>query len=297
MKKSAKSIVALLITFIIGISTTVGAATIFNSKDITYSSDKTEVTNVKDSLDELYNKSENIGKCLEGNLCREAVIKNVQLGDYISMTPTSTNYTISKDLTGYTTDQTINPSELNLWRVISKNSDGTVDVVSEYVSSKKVKFDGKDGYMKFIGTLNIVASQYTNAKYVSSTRYLGYTDQKETCTGTLSTTTCPSDTGYEKDVESIRRILGSLESKTPSETKSGYWIASRLVFAKLYYVRGVGGATNMSYDVCSQWLYGSGAIYNMGVPDENIRPVLTLKADISIVSGDGKSAKTAYQLG
>lgn len=70
-----------------------------------------------------------------GQICKEGTIKtkalkladNVKIGDYISMTPTSTSYTISKDLTGYSHDQKINPSELKLWRIIRKNLDGSID--------------------------------------------------------------------------------------------------------------------------------------------------------------------------
>ena len=46
--KRIKQILPIITAFIIGISTTVGAVTVFNSKDITYSSDKTTKTNVKD---------------------------------------------------------------------------------------------------------------------------------------------------------------------------------------------------------------------------------------------------------
>ena len=55
------------------------------------------------------------------------------------MTPTSTSYTLPNELSGCDgTSSTciqkeINPSELNLWRVIRKNEDGTIDAVSEYV--------------------------------------------------------------------------------------------------------------------------------------------------------------------
>lgn len=86
--KKLKKVIPIIIAFIIGISTTVGAATVFNSKDIVYSSDKTTKTNVKDSLDELYSK---VGKCPEGQYCfgKAMPLDIVEIGDYISMTPTS----------------------------------------------------------------------------------------------------------------------------------------------------------------------------------------------------------------
>lgn len=114
------------------------------------------------------------------------------------MTPTSASYTISKDLTGYTSDQTINPRELKLWKVIKKNSDRTVEVVSEYVSSSKIYFKGWTGYMNLVGGLNTIAAQYTNTKYVSRTRHIGYSNQIEICTE-QSITACPGDNGWETD--------------------------------------------------------------------------------------------------
>ena len=61
-----KKVILIVIGIIIAVSTTVTAATIYNSKDIKYNSDKTDKTNVKDSLDELYEK---LGKCPEGKWC------------------------------------------------------------------------------------------------------------------------------------------------------------------------------------------------------------------------------------
>ena len=227
MKKRIKQIIGVIIGIIIGISTTVGATTIFNSKDITYSSDKTSKTNVKDSLDELYT---NLGKCPEGLSCVNLKLNDVvDLGDYISMTPTSTSYTISKDLTGYTSDQTINPSELNIWRVISKNEDGTIDVISEYTCNECISFNDKTGYMNLAGGLNLVATQYTNTKYVSKTRNVGYSNQIEYC-NEVSETSCPKDTGYESDLDLINEAIGTLYTKNLAGGEAFYWLASRNYF-------------------------------------------------------------------
>lgn len=70
------------------------------------------------------------------------------------MTPQNSSYTTRTKYTGYNTLQTINPKELNLWRVIRVNSDGTVDALSEYVSSTSVYFSEFVGYQKNVGYLN-----------------------------------------------------------------------------------------------------------------------------------------------
>ena len=98
----------------------------------------------------------------------------LKVGDYVEMTPTKTSYTISASSTGYDTDQTINPSELKLWRIIDVHSDGTFDAVSEYVSSKKINFTGKIGYERYVATLHEIAAQYINSTYVNYARIIGY---------------------------------------------------------------------------------------------------------------------------
>ena len=50
--------------------------------------------------------------------------KSIEVGDYIYIAPYRGSCTISKDDTGYSSNQTIKPSELNTWRVIKKNNDG-----------------------------------------------------------------------------------------------------------------------------------------------------------------------------
>ena len=184
--KRFKKILPIMLAFVIGISTTVTAATVFNSKDITYSSSLTTKKNVKDSLDELYTKANTPWSCAsgwycykqacpDGKFCLDNKIANfAKVGDYIKMTPISTSYTISKDLTGYDSDQTINPSELNLWRVIKVNADGTVEMVSDKVSSYKVKLKGKVAYMRWTRVLGEIVNQYTDNKNVQGIRNIGH---------------------------------------------------------------------------------------------------------------------------
>lgn len=69
-------------------------------------------------------------------------------------------------------EKEINPSELTLWRVINKTP-CNVELVSEYTSSTKVRFNGVIGYSNIVGALNEIARQYEN-KYVSSARMMGY---------------------------------------------------------------------------------------------------------------------------
>ena len=164
------------------------------------------------------------------------------VGEYVSYTPSKTNYSISASLTGENSSQTINPSELNLWRVIRKNSDGSIDLVSEYVSSIRILFNGKEGYKKYIGTLNTIASQYETSGITSGSRYMGYDGQTENITDetalnksapwTEQTTASNSPKGstreaqgggdvlYETDTDLVKAACGNLIAYKVNATTS-----------------------------------------------------------------------------
>lgn len=213
-------------------------------------------------------------------------VNTFEVGDYIDMTPTSNNNTISTDLTGYTSEQTINPSELNLWRVIKKNDDGTVDVVSEYVSNNEVYLSGEVGYLNLVESLNNIASLYDNVNYVQSTRYMGFSTQIGVCS-TLDE--CLSDTGYESDVSLVSTALGTLIGNTPSGVASPYWLASRSkneTGNNARYINEVGV-------ISDEQMIGSLSNSPKAI---KVRPIVTLKPNLEILDGDGKSADTAYTL-
>ena len=211
-------------------------------------------------------------------------INNLKVGDYISMTPTSTSYTVTSSVTGNDTDQTINPSELNLWRVIKKNDNGTVDVVSANVSSGEIIFKGEVGYLNLVGTLNDIASQYGNTAYVSGARSMGFSTQSGICEGV---DTCLADTGYETDVNLVSTALGSLVGNDPSGVASSYWIASR---------------NSNDTAKSGRFVNTTGVVSDEQLTDAvtpnaiRIRPILTLKSNLKIASGDGSSVSTAYTL-
>ena len=300
MKIKVRVVIGVIIGIIIGISTTVTAAAIFDGRDISYSGDKTSKTNVKDSLDELYNKT---GKCPEDLSCVNLKLNDiVELGDYISMTPTSTSYTVSKDLTGYTSDQTINPSELNLWRVIKKNDDGTLEIISEYISSKGIAIYGKVGYMNYVGILNRVAAAHTNEKYVVKTRHMGYTNQIEYC-NEFSDTACPKEEECKADVSLVENVLGTLKAERVSGSNGSndyYMLSSRDYRDAKYGDAWIGYNVKFveqsigRYDITHSLVnVADGKEYAI---DGTYRPILTIKSDVNLKSGDGKSAKTAYTL-
>ena len=267
---------------------------------------------LQDALDGLYKKA-NSTTCPSGYKCYTRK-STPEVGDYIKMTPTSTSYTTDTSKTGYTSTQTINPSELDTWRVIKVNSDGTIEVVSENVSSTDVYFRDQTGYKNLVGYLNELANQYQNTKYTIKARHMGYNGQTEYLTDTANTvdstaTTAPwtcstggscspvesqggGDTLYTNDTDLVKNAIGTLVATTKGGSSNYYyWLASR------YY----------SYNSSSSWYYrgrnvdSSGSIiyysylydYNSGFlarsSDRRLRPILTLKSGISYTAALGTS--------
>ena len=198
----------------------------------------------------------------------------LRLGDYINYTPSGTSYTISSSDTGYKEDQIINPSELNLWRVIRKNDDGTIDVVSDKSSSEIVYFEGtrnKIGYNNYIGVLNKIAHAYETEGITVGSRHMGW-DGK----ALEYLTESKMDEGYKIDTELVKTAIGTLN------TKGTYWLASRHESDRGHCIyRG-----NLSY--CEMITISAGY-------GRNIRPIIVLSADLKLAGGDG-SISTPYVL-
>ena len=206
-------------------------------------------------------------------------ISEVSIGDRIKMTPTSTNYTISKDITGYDKDQTINPSELNLWRVIKVNDDGTVDAVSEYVSTNQIYFQGIVGYMNIVSSLNKIASEYTNSKYVSKIRHMGYSNQTEICTD-FSSSKCPLDTGHLIDVDLVKKTLNTLIGKDFQGNPLSYFLASRNIQSNNTSIEYKVRIITSSGTTSENTLFFSNDTED--VFSAGIRPIITFKEDTQL---------------
>ena len=194
----------------------------------------------------------------------------LQAGDYFTLVPDVTNYTIPTGMTGYEdatryTQETLHPNELTLWRVINVNNDGTVDAVSEYLSSTRVVFRGVTGYTNYVQALQTIAGQYQKSGYTVGARMMGYDGQTLTIQDTSgytvlkggrvgypSYTSAPrptagtgeewydgkaGDTLYLRDIQLVGNVytdsstygnLGTKAAIVGTDDYSGYyWLASR----------------------------------------------------------------------
>ena len=250
------------------------------------------IENLTDNTTYYYQVCAKNGK---GEVCKDGNIKTKpnttpftesDVGKYVTMTPTATSYTLPNSLSGCTgisstcIQNTINPSELNLWRVIKVNSDGTVEMVSDKVSSTNVFFRGSAGYRNLVGGLNTIAAQYTDGKHVQSTRHMGYSNQTEKCT-TLSSSACGTDTGYQTDTDLVKSAVGDLVASSSSGSVQGYFLASRYYSNDIYMNRLVDISGTVTYGLLVSLSGDSGLrVYA-------VRPIVTLKSESRKLSGSG----------
>ena len=305
MKKNFKYTLITMAVMIVITVIGVYASDNITSRQVTYdnTSSKLSSTNVQEAIDEIYS---NINNCPNGYLCKET--KTIpEPGDYVKMTPTLTSYTTDTSKTGYSSTETINPSELDLWRVLKVNSDGTIEIISEYASSEYVHFNGKTGYQNFIGYLNVLASKYENSKYTKGSRYVGYNGQTEYITNTskLDSTTAPwtsstgsstteslggGDTLYQSDYDLIQKVFGTAIAKNVSDKSADYyWMASRYYdydSPNWYFV------TRLVYDdgdIGDSYLYRHYGDYSNENDGNLLRPIVILKSGITYTPAVGTS--------
>lgn len=259
----------------------------------------------------------------------EKTFDRVSLGDYIVMHPSKTSYTIDRSKTGYSIDReasagvqnTLNPSELNLWRVIKKNEDGTMEIVSEYISSTNVYFHGITGFTNYTGYLNEIAKQYENDKYTIGARAFGYKNQTEYITDTSKIPKNDTDSlawtmsledgiteseeiygagdlMYKEDLNLVQQILGTYRAKViNTELYQNYWLASRRY---AYDVKTTGGCftsfmspSEENYEGYDNSLrlyckYGQ-KIYDTFDRAAYVRPILKLKSGLTATGSGTKS--------
>ena len=175
MKKNSKVIFAFVLGLILS-GTTVYATILLSSTEVSF--DNTNANLTKQNGDPVETVQEAV-EAINRKVPAACTNSPFQIGDYIDMTPTSESFTPDRTLTGLvdfdtfkenvagttTVAGTLNPSYLNVWRVIKINADCTVEVVSEYASDVNVKFAHKTGYKNYIYYLNEIAKQYANTTY------------------------------------------------------------------------------------------------------------------------------------
>ena len=301
--KNYKLFIGLMIGILIPIIS-VWAVNKYRAEDVFYDNENSNLSSadVQGAVDELSDKYKKIYG--DGTSCPSVYVclkkkSTLALGDYVKMTPTKSSYTTDTSKTGYTSTQTINPQELNLWRVIKLNDDGTVEMISEHVSSTAIYFKGQTGYQNFVGYLNVLASQYENSTYTKGSRYFGYNGQTEYITDTSKfTNPAPwtsstgsgtvesqggGDTLYTTDYDLVNTVLGTrIATKPGVNDASYYWVASRYYYyssSTYYRWNGRNASTLGSLSDNSQYYYSSSG-FHTDADHSSLRPIVVLKSGL-----------------
>ncbi len=206
----------------------------------------------------------------------EVISNRVKLGDYIRYTPSKTSYTIKKLDTRYTEDQTINPSELNLWQVIRKNENGTIEIVSSS-NSKKINLGdvnaGKqaleDLSNDYLEILYDIASAYRTVGYTAGSRCMNSSD--------LNLVSVYVGKPWDCWVASKEDNMVQIVHSAP-EVRD---------FNSVFY-------NFLKFDLCAH--DGGVSRCDVSMQGLGIRPIVVLKANLKITSGEGTKF-SPYTLG
>lgn len=229
---------------------------------------------------------------------------DIKVGEYIKLSNSTTEYAYSGS--GTPARVTVNPSLINLWRVLKIDSNEIV-AVSHYASPYFVSFYGYIGYTNYVNTLNSIAKQYENSTYTKGSRIMGYNGQIQIITTTSGyddtpkRTNCSSDTPemyggtdekYKQDTDLVKSVYGSLVAKKSESDTEGteYLLPSRKYIGPGGYpfcnYRIVKVSKTGEIDTSSDLRYYNGT-WNNASAFGSIRPILLFKPDIKPKSGNG----------
>ncbi len=260
----------------------------------------------------------------------EVAKPTLRVGEYFYLCPDDAIATTSYDgFSGATPTK-----DQCLWRVINVNADGSAEAVSHYVSTNNFTIGGIEGYGNYIAGLNDISSHYAKTGYTIKTRHMGYDGQSEeikdyyifsgalkTPVQTSSTPTPETgvgeeyeggalgDTLYLRDYILISDIYDTgkqLNAKTINGDNRSYWLASRYYYYAYStnfnfggrYVNSAGnrisydgGTGNSNGGFRGFWYSGW---YNYNRLSFAVRPVITLRAGLTKISGKGSESNPYY---
>ncbi len=97
--------------------------------------------------------------------------------------------------------------------------------------------------INLVNTLNSIASQYTNSKYIVNSRHTGYDTQNENCTN-YNTKNCPSQTYSSIDEQLINSAIGTMEIVSPDGENTRYFLSGGVNWKDLRYLLIPNSSTN-----------------------------------------------------
>ena len=235
----------------------------------------------------------------------EAVYK-FKVGDYVQYTPETKTFTMSTDQTGYSLEQTFSTSDYTgLWQVLYNDETNGLQLISAD-SVGYLYLKGGVAYNNSLTALNTLCKNYENDAYTitDSGRTVGSnptspttdTTQTESLTFNANIGLLKEDTRYTTDLQAMENAT-SQNSEGIQSIGGYYWLPNRYVF-KTSEV-GYFGIYTMSNNGETEYrrmkdIYANGNEYEYEYA-YGVRPVVTLKQEVKVTSGDG-TILTPYQI-
>ncbi|MEI3429553.1 MAG: hypothetical protein V8R72_00225 [Clostridia bacterium] len=254
------------------------------------------------------NNDVNVGK---DNVANEeqytTLLKDVvKIGDYVQYEPIEEEFTLEKSETGYDLDQKFKTSKYTgKWRIMYNDIDNGLQIISSSGVQNWAVLGGKFGYNNAVDTLNSFCNHYANNNdYAISGRCLGSNpkfskDNAETQQHYSAGAMKNLDENYKYDLDVLNQY--SLHS-AGEETI----LASRNILVedgwKTYYLRYISSSGDLKNDDLDLYSIVDAEDIEKGMKAINptittnrngrtnsqyIRPIITLKEDIKVKSGDG----------
>ena len=164
------TIIVLLILAGIALNLTIGQNGIFSRAQTAANTWRNAETNEQLAMGELEGWMDGY---MGGSEDDDASREGLEIGQYVKYVPDtyvnpedgSSNYSLPSNVSGYDTNQEIAQAQDLTWRIMSINTDGTVDLISNTTEDKGVDIflKGATGYNNGVYILNdIAAKQYSN---------------------------------------------------------------------------------------------------------------------------------------
>ena len=244
----------------------------------------------------------------------EKLKDKVKVGDYVNITVENNTYVAKQQFTGADNDQNISLANLTDWIVIN-TSVNSIELMSLNVTNDELCFNGKIGYKNYIYVLNDLSKSF-NDSYVIGGRAFGYRNQTEkieddTCIDNSSL--CENKKEYNKPpVEelglgdedytedyNLSKQLNVLSAGNNKYSSNHYWVASRGVYngSPVYYMgKYVDAGRNLK--ITTEVLYENSMFFGKKDSEHchSVRPIIIISPDSSIISGDGQTKATAYNI-
>lgn len=232
----------------------------------------------------------------------------VKIGDYVEYIPNEEEFTIEKSDTGASSDVKFKTNDYTgTWRVMYNDNENGLQIISTKGVTNRLSLSGKFGYNNAIDTLNSFCNHFANNKdFAVSGRCLGSNPQSSNdnvtteeyySAGALKV----ADENYKYDLDILNKYsLHSAGEETLLASRYSKKNGNESVYQTYMYLRNISTSGDvkeegeMLYTVPSEGMQVMAqAMSNMDMTQSYstmsnyIRPIITLKEDVKVKSGDG----------